>query len=147
MTDFGNTLRGAKFFDADIPRLIRAIERVGDELEKANSEESAIPNGDISVQMMQLATNGHPAPWAVFEKDDVLLGKADEDDDFLEAFLETLSKEMESDGDAFKDIRKLLGSYQQTTDEYRAVMDAVFCALCGWSIPTLLKKAADDKEV
>ena len=80
------------------------------------------------------------------KKNDVLLGKAEEDDAFLEAFLETLLKEMASDGDAFKEVRRLLCSYQHTTDEYRAVMDAVFCALCGWSIPTLLKKAAEDKE-
>jgi len=34
MFQFFQSMRGAKFFEADVPRLIRALERIADALEK-----------------------------------------------------------------------------------------------------------------
>jgi len=40
MPQFYETLKGRKFFEADLPRLIKALERVADQLEKANQSSS-----------------------------------------------------------------------------------------------------------
>lgn len=137
--------REAKFYDADLPRLVRALEKIAEELEKSNSREPAPDNSNIPPlkrKMLELMENGNPFPWAVFEKDDALLENAEENEDFLEVFIKTLFEEMDSDGDMFKEMRKFLATYRHADDNYRAVMDGVFCALCGWSIPTLLEKAS-----
>jgi len=40
MPQFHETLRGKKFFEADLPRLIKALERVADQIEQANQSSS-----------------------------------------------------------------------------------------------------------
>ena len=40
MPQFHETLRGKKFFEADLARLIKALERVADQIEQANQSSS-----------------------------------------------------------------------------------------------------------
>jgi len=40
MPQFHETHRGRKFFEADLPRLINALERVAEQLEKTNQSSS-----------------------------------------------------------------------------------------------------------
>ena len=36
MSVFFKTMMGAKFYQADVPRLVKALEKIAEELEKAN---------------------------------------------------------------------------------------------------------------
>jgi hypothetical protein len=48
MPDFYQTQRGAKFFDGQLPSLIRRMEKIGSELERANDlKEKALQPGSI----------------------------------------------------------------------------------------------------
>lgn len=43
--DWPFTLLGREFFDGKLPRLIRALERIADALEKQNKEKEHAPDG------------------------------------------------------------------------------------------------------
>ena len=44
--EFGHTMRGAKFYDADVPRIAKALERIADQLEKQNEKPKPAPPPD-----------------------------------------------------------------------------------------------------
>ena len=100
-------------------------------------------------KMQQKMSEGHPAPWAIYEADPKLLKKAIEDADFLWEAMSTFRREMDTDGDGFQEFEKLFDLYTRCSEDYRMMIDAVFVHLCGWSLPTLLKMAAgtDEEEV
>jgi len=47
---FHETLRGRKFFEADLPRLIKALERIADQLEKSNQSNSDTQTGQSGTE-------------------------------------------------------------------------------------------------
>jgi hypothetical protein len=49
--EFGSTMRGAKFYDADVPRIAKALERIATELEKQN-EPPAPPDPQFTDDMV-----------------------------------------------------------------------------------------------
>ena len=50
MPQFHETLRGKKFFEADLPRLIKALERVADQIEQANQSSSDTQTGQSGTE-------------------------------------------------------------------------------------------------
>ena len=50
MADFHQTGYGRKFFEADLPNLIKAINRVGDQLEKFNDNLEGFALDNIKVE-------------------------------------------------------------------------------------------------
>jgi hypothetical protein len=46
MIEFIRTITGKRFFDAQLPRLIQALERIADALEKANEIKQEEKNND-----------------------------------------------------------------------------------------------------
>lgn len=97
-------------------------------------------------KIIQKMTEGHPAPWALYEADPALLTRASEDPDFLYEVMSTFRREMDTDGDGFTEFEKLFDLYRRTNEDYKMMIDAVFVHLCGWSLPTLLKKASGEYE-
>ena len=108
---------------------------------------------NMQARILQKMTEGHPAPWAIFDEDQSLVSelikKAGDNADFLYEVMCTFRREMDADGDGFIEFEKLFDLYKRSNEDYRMVIDAVFVRLCGWSLPTLLKKAAgfDEEEV
>ena len=83
---------------------------------------------------------GHPAPWAIFPADEEFLEKAEKDEVLTERFEQMLLEEILSDEDR-KAVR-LISMYRNAPENYRMMIDAVLVDLCGWSMPTMLERAA-----
>lgn len=104
---------------------------------------------NVQQKIQQKMNEGHPEPWAIYEADPALIKRAEEDADFLWEVMSVFRREMETDGDGFREFEKLFGTYCRADEDYRMMIDAVFVYLCGWSLPTLMRKAAgvDEEEV
>ena len=102
----------------------------------------------MNEKMIKKMNEGHLAPWAIYETDPKLLKRAEEDADFLWEVMSVFRREMDTDGDGFREFEKLFRSYCRASEDYRMMIDAVFVYLCGWSLPTIMRMAAGvDEEV
>ena len=54
MTEFHRTARGQKFYDKDLPQLVKALSRVGDLLEKLNEREDRKFRLDEKLKRMEI---------------------------------------------------------------------------------------------
>lgn len=52
--EFWQSQRGAKFYDADVPRIAKALERIATELEKQNEAEPEVPPDPKFVSAMTI---------------------------------------------------------------------------------------------
>jgi hypothetical protein len=58
MPEFGNTIRGAKFYDADVPRMIEAVSALTREVKELREARSKT-NGKSAVESLKLTRFGH----------------------------------------------------------------------------------------
>lgn len=132
--NFFETRMGKKFYEGDVPRLIKAIENTNIRLEELSEK-----LGDAHTESEEGPDDGLFG-WAVFNISDTVLEEAesfsmnDEEDVFSQMVME----EMYSDTD--RETSKLLHSYRMASPVSRRAIDAVSVFLTGWSIATLIER-------
>lgn len=135
--NFHETVMGRKFYEGDVPRLIKAMEATSKSLEaiaqkldvQCEPAKSTVPNAHFGL-----------FEWATFSIDDSMLETAEKIsmNDEEDIFAEMLSEEISSDTD--RETTKLLHAYRMSSLEERKVIDAVTVFLTGWSMATLIER-------
>ncbi len=137
--DFHETVMGRKFYEGDIPRLVKSVEAA------SKSLEDIVKKLDVHCGLVKDAAPGL-FDWATYSIDNSILETAENlsMDDEEDVFAQMLMEEMSSDTD--RETKKLLHSYRMTPPESRKVIDAVFVFITGWSLATLIKRYVERKQ-
>jgi hypothetical protein len=62
MIAFHQTPMGRKFFEADVPRIINALETIAKQLQKLNEDESCVPYGQMVNDLPLEHAKSKPGP-------------------------------------------------------------------------------------
>ena len=137
---FYETRFGRKFFEGDMPRLIRAIESVGESMakiaEKMDSADAGAGQGLAGKEPL----DAFDAVSFLIENDtlDKAADIAGSDDDGRLFRIITEAIDSDADGKAARLVR----DYSEADTEKRRVIDGFFVDLCGWSFASLLEAYA-----
>lgn len=120
--NFHETVRGARFFDAQLPTLIKNLSRIADVMEKQE----------------QRSVEPSKAP-AISEETAKRLKEVLNDSEFAANLGNVVREETESDDASDFDVGNHLAKAILDND-----INDVLIAICGWGIETLLNKASSD---
>lgn len=122
MTEFYQTMRGARFFDAQLPALIKNLSRIADAMEKQEQRDAEPPKAS-----------------AISEETAKRLKEALNDSEFAANLGNVVREETESDDASDFDVGNHLAKAILDND-----INGILIAICGWRIETLLNKASSD---
>lgn len=120
--NFYETVRGARFFDAQLPALIKNLSRIADAMERQE----------------QRSVEPSKAP-AISEETAKRLKEVLNDSEFAANLGNVVREETESDDASDFDVGNHLAKAILDKD-----INGVLIAICGWGIETLLNKASSD---
>lgn len=120
--NFHETVRGARFFDAQLPALIKNLSRIADAMEKQE----------------QRSVEPSKAP-AISEELSKRLTEVLHDSEFAANLGNVVREETASDDTHDREVGRQLAKAILNSD-----VDGILIAICGWNIETLLNKASSD---